>query len=65
MESPSVIHELAKSFARENHTWHWSEQDIEAFGRMVVYKCAQVVQDCVDQRIPASEYPSILRDTIK
>ena len=38
----------------------WSaryDDELETFARLLVQHCAQHIQDLVDQRIPASEYP--------
>ena len=35
--------------------------DIERFAELIVQECAETVQDFVDHRFPASEYPNRLK----
>jgi hypothetical protein len=39
----------------------WNEQFQAKFAELIVRKCAETVQDFVDHRFPASEYPVRLR----
>lgn len=34
--------------------------DVEEFADMLIKQCAMVIQDLVDHRVPASEYPNRL-----
>lgn len=53
----------------QDETWNpgdqidWSaryDEELNTFARLLVQHCAQHIQDLVDQRIPASEYPQRL-----
>lgn len=37
--------------------------DLQKFGELIVRKCSAIVQDCVDRRVPASEYPDVLKQS--
>jgi hypothetical protein len=39
----------------------YEQEAIEKFAELIVRKCAETVQDFVDHRFPASEYPVRLR----
>lgn len=58
--------EEAKFYADENHAHyvmnpHWINTFEEKFAKLIVQECAMTIQDFVDHRIPASEYPARLR----
>ena len=40
---------------------HADEQDLEKFAKLIVQECAETIQDFVDHRFPASEYPVRLK----
>jgi hypothetical protein len=41
--------------------WIENELDSEKFAELIVRECAETIQDFVDHRFPASEYPVLLK----
>jgi hypothetical protein len=39
----------------------WDQEAIEKFAELIVMECAKTIQDFVDHRFPASEYPVRLK----
>lgn len=40
----------------------FAQPDLELFAKSIAQECAVLVQTCVDHRIPASEYPNLIRE---
>lgn len=38
------INEMAAKFAKENNTWHWTEQDIENFAKGIIKECIDIIE---------------------
>ena len=55
-----LIKELALQ-AELNVTILFNKDKLEKFAHLLVQECAATVQDAVDRRQPASEYPAKLR----
>lgn len=41
--------------------YHFGEAKMQLFAELIVQECAMTIQDFVDHRIPASEYPRRLK----
>lgn len=41
--------------------WQFFDDELKRFAELIIKDCANIVQDSVDQRIPASEYPGIIK----
>jgi hypothetical protein len=65
------IKELVDQILPNEKEWHkgdpkdwgyfFSGDELEKFAELIVRECAETVQDFVDHRFPASEYPVRLR----
>jgi hypothetical protein len=47
---------------RDDHGGYIDEIDIETFAELIVRECAETIQDFVEHRFPASEYPGRLKN---
>ena len=41
--------------------WVFNDAELEKFAQLIVQECAETIQDFVDHRFPASEYPVRLK----
>ena len=41
------------------------EDELGTFAELIIKECASMVQDCVDRRVPASEYPDHLKQLLR
>jgi hypothetical protein len=65
------IKELVDQILPNEKEWHkgdpkdwgyfFSNDELEKFAELLINECAETVQDFVDHRFPASEYPVRLR----
>ena len=56
------IRELHSKVLDESGNMRWNVEDAEKFAELIVKECAITVQDFVDHRIPANEYPARLKE---
>lgn len=53
--------DLIRKFERQCWNHQANCVDTEKFAKLIVQECAETVQDFVDHRFPASEYPERLK----
>jgi hypothetical protein len=59
-----LIKDLATKAIVENITsdrWVFNDAELEKFAELLIRECAETIQDFVDHRFPASEYPVRLK----
>jgi len=59
-----LIKDLATQSIVENISsdrWVFNDAELEKFAELLIRECAETIQDFVDHRFPASEYPVRLK----
>ena len=60
------LYKQAMDFSGDTGTTHFEFMIfVDKFAELVVEECASMVQDCVDRRVPASEYPDHLKQLLR
>ena len=60
------LYRKAMEFSGNTGTTHFEFMNfVEEFSKSIVNECANIVQDCVDRRVPASEYPTEIKKLLR
>lgn len=54
-------HNLMSNPVQHKESIELWDKNIEKFAELIINECAETIQDFVDHRFPASEYPSRLK----
>ena len=47
----------------EDDHYFMYREEVDGLIELIVRECSAIVQDCVDRRVPASEYPDVLKQS--